>query len=397
MKYFLPVALTYNSTNVSENETETGGTYTVYSETAGHNLGQQVKYGTEIFTALAADYPLARYIWEDLVSANKYAYDLWNKVALYPTAGVLNIAITSGVTVVYVRSNNSYYVAKTTGTVNFMGEPISSPRNFDIVTASPPPYRHTYNYPVSREDTLYWGYDGVANRYRALDSTIGTQTIKYGSTTFTASFLVNAVSAVSLFQVLGESVSVNVYDVIDPMSPILLYSTAVSLVDTSELDTYEKVCTMSPSYTPTALIEFPSRYALRIDITITKAAGGAGCGAIKIGRLENLGKALDGVDVNLKSFNQVDQLPNGEFVWNKDNSELNKTTVLRYNLKIDTPSFDSIVRRLKTITDKEVVLLGDDGDEYTVLVNYGAIRGASGTLYSNSTKSNATLEIENFT
>lgn len=397
MKYFLPKPLTYVSTNVAENEAEDGSTYVDYNALLGYNKGTVRKFGENIYEALVTMYPLAHYVWEDVILTDKHAINLTTQAEQYPdgTNKVL-VSIVTGVTVVFVRSNGNYYIAKTTATVDFMVESILTPANFNLI-AAPAPYRNTYNTPVGESDTLYWGYNGVANKYRCLDRAIGTQTTKNGAGSLTMSLSCFACNAISLFGVKAASVTITVWDLAVPASPTQLFTTTISLLDTFLLDTYEKVCTLSVPLDNTASAFFVSRYAQRIDLVFS-GVDGPSVGAVKVGMLEYLGETLDGVDVGVKSYNTSEQRPNGEIVWNKDNKETNKVNTLRYNVKMETANFDATVHHIKTITDREVVLLGDDGDPagYRTLLSYGAIKRTSGNLRSNDTKSSASIEIENF-
>ena len=399
MKFFLPKDLTYLNINVAENETETGGTYTDFNVMLGVNEGAVRKYGQNIYEALTTIYPLCHYIWEDLIYTDRHAKVPSTGQEIYPTNGQILIPITNGVTIVYVRSNNTFYKAKVTATVDFMTESITSPSNFDAVTATPAPYRYNPNFPVGETDTLFWGYNGVANKYRALDRAVGTQTVKSGAGPLTMSFSVNSINAISFFYLDATSIEVKVYDTIDPNNPVLFYDKTVDLTDTSHLNTYEKVCTIPERYGVSSTFDFDARYSMRVDITISKISGDPKVGAIKAGLLDYLGQTLDGVSLGGKSYNTSEQRPNGEVVWNKDNKESNKVKTLGYNVKVDTGTFDAVANMVSSILDKEVVLLGDDGDPegFTTLNSYGAITGHSGELTSNNTKSKLSISIENFT
>lgn len=399
MKFFLPKDISYYACNVSENETETGDLYIDYSLTSGYNKDTIRKYGINIYKALTTIYPLATYIWEDLIDTDKHLVTLATGAITYPTAGVLNVAITSGVTVVYVRKSGIYYIAKTTATVDFMSETEPTPAHFNAITTSPIPYRYEYALPEGEADNLYWGYEGKANRYRALDRAVGTQTIKYGSNTLTMSFQVNSANAIALFYVDATEVKIKTWDIIDPLNPVALQEFTHSMIDVSHLNNYEKVCTIPYRGSTRTFFAFDSRYALQIDLTFTHVGVPPKVGAVKIGLLDYIGQTQDGVDVTGKSYNTSEQRSNGEIVWNKDNKESNKVHTLRYNIKLDTQTFDSVQTMITAITDKEVILLGDDGDAngYTTLINYGAITSSGANLTSNSTKSSATLTIENFT
>lgn len=396
MKFFLPKTVSYISTNVAENEAEDGSTYTVYNPLLGYNLGHIVKNGEAIYEALTTIYPLAHYVWEDAVITDIHVLNLHTQADKYPVGGVLNVDIVSGVTVFYIRTSGKWYLAKSTGTFDMMLENPTTPAHFDQITTLPVLYRKDYLPPVGTEDTLYWGYNGVANRYRALDRAIGTQTTKFGAS-LTMSMAANACNALSLFNVYAQTVLISVYDNSIPLTPVLLYTTTLDMVGVSALDTYEKVCTVPATLETASTVFFQARYAQRIDLTFS-GVDNPSVGAVKMGLLDYLGVTMDGVDVGIKSYNSMEQRANGDIVWNKDNLETNKVNTLRYNVKLDTVVFDPTALKLKLITDKEVVLLGDDGDPagYTTLHSYGAIKSADTTLRSNDTKSIASISIENF-
>lgn len=396
MKFFIPYDITFQSTNVSENETETGDAYIPYNKIAGVNTGSIRKYGRYIYSALTLMYPIVRYIWEDLIADDTHLVDLHNGTETYPIGGVINVAITDNVTTVYVRSQEKYYIAKATGTFDFMIEDPTNPAHFNLV-ASPAPYRNEVHAPVGTTDTLYWGYEGVANKYGSLDDSIGTQTTKFGADLI-QTFDVNAANALAAFFLDGTEAQLDVYDMVNPASPLLVDTQILNLVDTSLLYNYERVCTISPRYKPTVIFTFQARYTMRLTLTIRNTLTSPKCGAIKVGQMDDLGQTLDKVSISTKSYNTVEQRSNGEYVWNKDEKESNKVFILRYNLKFDTTAVDAMSQKVKSIIDKQVVLLGDDGDSagFSTLINYGAIKNASVDLESNNSKSNGTVEIENF-
>ena len=121
-------------------------------------------------------------------------------------------------------------------------------------------------------------------------------------------------------------------------------------------------------------------------------------GAIKVGFIDYLGKTLDGAEVSHKSYNEVSQRSDGTYVFNAENKESNKTAIIRYEMTVETPTFDTMVNKLKSIVDKEVVLIGDNDDsiQYLTTLNYGAVTNTSGVLKTNWEHSSLTLTIENF-
>lgn len=391
MKFYLPKDLVISDSNIAYNEDENGILYTDYNKMNGYNKGIKVYYNGNLYTSLTTIYPMVNYIWEDLIVTDKYAFDVLNENRFATPSAVPCI---SGVTVVYVRSLDSYYKAKTTGNINFTIENPVTPANFDKITTAIIPYNYDFSKPYERENTLFWKYDGQANRNKAFDGALNTQT-QYSE--FIYFKLDNpVVNAISLFNLSSQTVRVKVTDI---ASAAILSDETISTLDTSHITNYTLYCTNRAIQKKNIIVEkIPMRYGAKMEIWINYPASDAKVGAVKAGIIDYLGKTIDGVDVANKSYNQLTQRSNGEYVWNIDDVDLNKSLSFRYNIAIETFTFDTMVNKLKNITDKEVILIGDDTDEtfFTSLINYGAIKSSNGYLKSNDDYSTLSLEIENF-
>lgn len=390
MKFYLPKDLIISDSNIAYNEDENGNLYTEYNKMSGYNKGVKVYYNGNLYTSLTTIYPMVNYIWEDLIVTDKYAFDVLNEIRFATPSAVPCI---SGVTVVYVRSLNSYYKAKTTGNINFTIENPVTPANFDKITTAIIPYNYDFTKPSGTENTIYWSYNGVANRGRVFDNAIGTSTSYDDEIYF--KFTTNGMSALNVFSPIADTVRVKITDIV---TTEIYYDETLDTVDVSNLDDYEKVCTLEAEQRTALMSTFEARYSQIIEITATLTGGVVSLGAIKAGAIESLGKTIDGVDVTNKSYNEVTQRSNGEYVWNADNSESNKVFIISYNMLISSKTFDSMLTKMKKITDKEVVLIGDDRDneKYQTLINYGAITSSSGTLQHTSEDSQLNITIENF-
>ena len=389
MKYYLPKDMTLTDTNVDVTKDESGVAYNVYDKTEAYNKGTVVKYGTNVYTSLTDIYKLVSFIWEDEVIGSNYCYDMKNDVVFTtPTA----VPIVINVTTVYVRSQDKYYIANKTATVDFTTESYLSPADFTEVDATVK-YRNEYNLPSGIENTLYWGYDGSINSEKVFDSSIGTQTENTDSIYY--KFTANAISGITILYVDATEIEVKV---VDNITLDTVTDQTVDLKDTSRLNTYEKVCTMNWKYTRKAFVQFQARYSQTIEIWIRNTGLTAKVGAIKAGLVDSLGRTVDNVAVSNKSYNEVEQRDDGSYVWNKDEKETNKVFIIGYNMLVKTTSFDTMVENMKEITDKEVVLIGDDSDEtiFRTTINYGAITDSSADLNSNATNSNLSVTIENF-
>ena len=390
MKFYLPKDLIISDSNIAYNEDENGILYTEYNKINGYNKGVKVYYNGNLYTSLTTIYPMVNYIWEDLISTDAYCYDVLNEIRFAtPTA----VPCISGVTVVYVRSLASYYKAKTTGNINFTIENPVTPANFDKIVTPIIPYNYDFTKPSGTENTIYWAYHGVANRGRVFDNAISTATSYNDEIYF--KFTTNGISALNVFSPIADTVRVKITDIV---TTEIYYDETLDTVDVSNLDDYEKVCTLEAEKRTALMFTFEARYSQIIEITATLTGGVVSLGAIKAGAIESLGKTIDGVDVTNKSYNEVTQRSNGEYVWNADNSESNKVFIISYNMLISSKTFDSMLTKMKKITDKEVVLIGDDRDDekYQTLINYGAITSSSGTLQHTSEDSQLNITIENF-
>ncbi len=399
MRFFLPKGHIDGTlvSNIGEFEDENGDTYSQYELIKGYNSGSIVAYNQKIYECVARPviFPLAHYLWRSMIIGSEYTTSLHGQNDIYPDGNnEILIDIVDGETVVYVESNGFYYLAKATKQIDFMSEDIEDPANFNKIDITNPPYRYEYNSPASTTgSTLFWKYLSVSNQQRVFDRAIGSQSQKIDEVTYT--FDVNAVSGLVCLNVEAQSIYIKVTDKI---AGDILYEETADMIDTSHLDNYEKVCTVDWKSLATKAFLFPARYSQQVELIISNPSLDAKIGAIKFGLVESLGKTLDGVQVRNKSYNESGVRDNGEYLWNPDDKDTNKVFLIDYQLKLDTNTFDNSADKLKCITDKEVVLIGEDTDEigYRTLVNYGAITSTDATLMSGNSKSNASIGVENF-
>jgi len=386
--------------DIPENEDENGATYNLYDITSGYNNDYTLKYGENIYKSQTTIFPLVNYVWKDLIVGSEYTINMHTQTDIYRDGnGKILIDIYDEITTVYVESNQKYYIAnKTAIGIDFLAESITSPANFTEITDVPIRYRKDYNAPSGQSDTaivdtLYWEYISVANKFRAFDRAIGSRSSKAEKLTYT--FEQNSVSGLILINTVGTTVTIELEDLItgDVFDPITR-----EMIDTSHLDTYEKVCTGIPLQETTAFFQFSASYSLKIKVTIENAGADAQVGAIKLGSVEDLGITLDGVDARNKSYNESGIRDNGEYVWNPTDKEENKVSILAYEIIFDSNKFDSIHRKLQEMADKDIVLLGDerDIDAFKTLQTYCVVTDANATLESNRTKSRGSVNVETF-
>ena len=389
MKFYIPQDTPILDSNIAYNADKDGNLYTTHNVLSPYNKGTQVYYEDMLFTSFTDIYPLAHFIWEDTIFSLRYAFDLHNdEVFATPTA----VPIVADVTVVYVRSVNKWYKAKTTATINFMTEDYVSPANFNEITGVVP-YRIAYNYPAENTNTLFWRFDGYANRANAFDNGIGTQT-EYLEQIYFKLHTENT-NYISLFYLDAETVRIKITDGVGGITT----DTTINLIDTSHLDNYEKVCTVRWLYKQYATLAYRNMGTQTIEVWVTPSPTAyAKIGAIKAGFIDYLGKTLDGAEVSHKSYNEVSQRTNGTYVFNAENKESNTTAIIRYEMTVETPVFDMMVNKLKSIVDKVVVLIGDNDDsiQYSTTLNYGAVTNTSGVLKTHWEHSSLALTIENF-
>lgn len=392
MKYYLPHVENITASNIGEDQDENGDTYVIHDVVLGYNTNTIVKFEKNIYQTFNTILPLAHYIWRDLVVDSEFTTKLHTQTDIYPIAGQILIEIVIDVTVVYVESNKTYYIAKTTGTVDFMAEDILSPVNFNVIP-DPILYRHNYNYPDGFKNTIFWNYLTVSNKHRPFDKAVGSQAERVDEITYT--FVQNSISAIIFLNVEASEVKITVTDI---LTNAVFPTQTKDMIDTSHLDSYEKVCTVPPVQSSTAFFVFASRFSMQIDAVIKNTGLKAKVGVIKFGLLEDIGITLDGVNVRNKSYNESGIRDNGEYVWNPTDKESNKVSLIDYNIIYPTSLFDSVDRKLKLITDKDVVILGDERDEnaFQALQNYCVITSANATLTSNNDKSKGDISVETF-
>lgn len=392
MEFFVSTEPNITTSNIGEDVDENGDTYSLYNVVSGYNKDITLKYNKNIYISRGTVFSLAHYTWKSQIVGSEYAINLHTQTDIYPTNGEILINITNAVTVVYVEENESYYIAKTTATVDFMQESIENPANFTKLT-DPIFYRHEYNYPDGFNNTLYWKYVSVSNKHRAFDRAIGSQSEREDEITY--SLTQTGVSGIIFINAVADNISILITDnITGDTHPIQ----TASMIDTSHLDNYEKVCTLSPIEQTSRFFRFASTHSVTIDITIEKIGSRAKIGAIKLGLLEDLGMTLDGVDVKNKSYNESGVRANGEYVWNPTDVPENKVSLIDYGIIYDTYAFDSIDKKMKEITDKDVVILGDERDEHAfkTLQTYCVVTSASAQLSSNSEMSHGSISIETF-
>ena len=128
-------------------------------------------YNDIIYKALQNIKAMTRYTWYNEDSNNNYGYDNLNqKIVPDPT----NVYIENGVTVVYVQSNLKYYIAKSTGYIDFTIEDPITPANFDSL-GTDTDYRFEEILPNGKKNTLNWGYEGSTNQTVMFDGVINKQ------------------------------------------------------------------------------------------------------------------------------------------------------------------------------------------------------------------------------
>ena len=122
--------------------------------------------------------------------SNIYAYNLYTESNI---EDLTSVPIVSGVTIVYVITNQKYFMASTTGSVNYLTEDFEgTPANFtDLGTAPTTLYRLETNNPDGRRDTLFWKYMGTTNKNKMFDGTssqsINDRTFNNNDISFTSS------------------------------------------------------------------------------------------------------------------------------------------------------------------------------------------------------------------
>lgn len=150
------------------------------------------------------------------------------------------------------------------------------------------------------DDGTYWVNIGSTNRWKAFDKYIGDPTTQADSVEWVTTF-VDMSNSVALFGVDAASVTVDM--TVDAVS---VYNETHSLQDESFVVDAWSYC-FSPIIRQNsfALTDLPPYRAATLTVTVDSAGGTVSVGQLVIGLSEELGIALDGVNLDVEDYSNL--------------------------------------------------------------------------------------------
>lgn len=359
--------LTYNTTNLTDDVTPQ------WSNTAGYSLDTQRQLNNKLYKALDLIDPLCTYIYDNTDPLNPH-YTV-TAVDDAEVADNTSVSCTSGATVVYVVDNSTFYIAQTTGNLDFTNEDIEAPQNFTTATG----YRYLKYNP---EDTpLKWEDLGYTNKYKCLDQSLNSQTVL--DSNIEMSFIVTKVDEIHLFNVVGESVDVVVTRTSDSVE---IYNENLPLIDKNGGTFYNWVFN-DFVYTTGVHEQVSIAFEVEVDITINAVNNEAKIGLVAIGKGDELGGTLYGSSAGIMDFSKkITNETTGEIYLEKGNYKATN------NLTVDIEAGrDDYVKDLLTEYRSTPVVFTSSGKKSLTI--FGVYNNFD-VVFSTPTLSRLTIDLE---
>lgn len=382
MKYYTPFSIEITDSDIGEYENADGTINMPWSRSEQiDGPGVIRQYDNKIYKSLSAIKPLVTYIWQDADPLNKYNITTLTDTTDDGTA----VPIVNAVTTVYVVSQDKYYIAKTTGTIDFTGEDYDSPADFNPVTDNS--LRHEYYIPEI--GSLKWSYQGVSNRTASVSQAINRFSTK-NATSFYQEFIVSGADAITLYNVKADSIVFEARKTSDN-----------TLLDTQTIDGVELGFTSfrewfdssyeDPNY-DTKVVVKPDYYIVdpvKIRITATNAVENPQIGEILPGRIKDGGETQDGVNNPTQTDSEIRENIAGELVIDGEGDASRVWRAMSIKSLIDTAAYDLYSKATEDIINKRVIVIGENTDspQYRSLILYALAQEATPTLQSNADKS----------
>lgn len=234
-----------------------------------------------------------------------------------------------------------------------------------------------------------WIEAGATNRWKAFDQSIQSQTIADVSDITYELQLNSLCTAVSLFNLSGNSVTVRVYD--DPMT--ILFEETVELIDTTALvDWFEYFYAETTPQTEVNMTGIPGYTGYTMEIEIEGAASPAAVGEIAIGKQNNIGKTILGGQLGLVDFSTVETDVFGNV------GVIRRNAAKTVDFPLVWPSSDTrrIEKILESVRGYPAVFISNQGQEAFGMVVYGYYQTYDITIQSRNVTF-GTVEVRSLT
>ena len=204
-----------------------------------------------------------------------------------------------------------------------------------------------------------WLYVQPTNRWAMFDAEIGTATT--GATALTVVIQPGVISAVSLFGLVGNSVTVSM-----TVSGSTVYTATRSLQEVVASNWYEYLFGVPQQRVTETFSGLPARLTGIITITITGSA--PQCGACIVGLMYGIGGTKRGVNFGIKSYSKIITDSWGSTTFFKRRSARPMSLLLR----IDNEKLSMITQLMDSLDSEMCVWVGSDvDDEFEVLTVLG--------------------------
>jgi hypothetical protein len=232
----------------------------------------------------------------------------------------------------------------------------------------------------------FWLLIGATNLYKAFDQRISDPATNADSVTYTIGHAGVSVTAIALFGLDANSVTIEVND---PVAG-LVFSETYDLLDNSDVVDWSTYffAPVDQRALELALQNIPPYNNAETTITVTKTGGIAKVGQIVLGRLIDLGISTYGTSLSIEDYSRKerDQFGNPIIV------QRAFAQLVDYDVKLETRDARRVQNTLAVYRTTPVVWIGADEEVFGTTV-YGYYRRFDIVLASPSL-SDATIEVE---
>lgn len=391
MKYFIPYDITILDSDIGEFENADGTINTPWSNDEQINgAGAVRQYNNRIYKSLRKINPLVTYIWQDADPLNKYNQTTADDSITDGTA----VSIINGVTTIYVVSQEKYYIAKTTTTVDFTAEDYDAPANFNEITDN----SLRYDYYIPDKAELFWSDQGVSNRTASVSKAINKYSTK-DANTFYQEFTATSINTIVLYNTKVQAINIEIRTV--DTDEIIQTETIDSIrLDFTSFREWFDSSLEIPNYDSKIIINADYYYIgeVKIRITLTNTLERPRIGEILAGRFADGGITLDEVSNPTETDSEITRNSAGELIFEGEGDVTKIYRRMNLNIKIPTASYNEYSDMTLKIINSRILVIGENTDDpiYQSLVLYGGVVTATPTLISNSTLSELAVEVREF-
>lgn len=206
-----------------------------------------------------------------------------------------------------------------------------------------------------------WLDMGATNRWRMFDEKIGTQTRQAGSVAVDVR-LGGVINSVAVLNSAGRSVTVRMTDPFDGV----VYEQERTLIDAEVANWYDYYFAPMQSVTDIVLTDLPAYGNADLHIEVNAGAEEAAIGHVAIGRLREIGVALQGTSVGIIDYSRkkTDEFGNTVMV------ERGFSKRAEFDVVVDTAQLGIVQRLLASVRATPVLWIGEDTMEETILFGF---------------------------